>query len=34
MGAYSRNRLRERIFGGVTDHMLHKANIPVFMLHS
>ncbi len=34
MGAYSRNRLRERIFGGVTQFMLQKANIPVFMLHS
>lgn len=34
MGAYSRSRLRERIFGGVTEHMLHKANIPVFMLHT
>ena len=34
MGAYSRSRFRERIFGGVTDHMLHKANIPVLMLHS
>lgn len=34
MGAYSRSRLRERIFGGVTQHMLHKANIPVLMLHT
>jgi nucleotide-binding universal stress UspA family protein len=34
MGAYSRSRLRQRIFGGVTDHMLHRANIPVLMLHS
>jgi nucleotide-binding universal stress UspA family protein len=34
MGAYSRSRFRERIFGGVTDYMLHKANIPVLMLHS
>ena len=34
MGAYSRSRLRQRLFGGVTDHMLHRANIPVLMLHS
>lgn len=34
MGAYSRNRLRQRMFGGVTDFMLQKADIPVFMLHS
>lgn len=34
MGAYSRNRLRQRIFGGVTEFMLHKARIPVLMLHT
>ncbi|MEM9209238.1 MAG: universal stress protein [Pseudomonadota bacterium] len=34
MGAYSRSRLRQQIFGGVTDYMLNRANIPVFMLHS
>ncbi len=34
MGAYSRSRLRQRIFGGVTEHMLHRANIPVLMLHT
>ena len=34
MGAYSRGRLRQRIFGGVTEFMLTKANIPVLMLHS
>lgn len=33
MGAYSRSRLRQRIFGGVSEFMLQKANIPVFMLH-
>ena len=33
LGAYSRSRLRERMFGGVTEFMLRKANIPVFMLH-
>jgi hypothetical protein len=34
MGAYSRSKLRQRIFGGVTQHMLDTAEIPVFMLHS
>ena len=34
MGAYSRSRLRQRIFGGVTEFMLHKANIPIFLLHT
>ena len=34
MGAYSRSRLRQRIFGGVTEHMLSKADLPVCMLHS
>lgn len=34
MGGYSRSRLRQKIFGGVTQHMLHDANIPVFMLHT
>ena len=34
MGGYSRNRLRQRVFGGVTDYMLNKANIPVLMMHT
>jgi len=34
MGAYSRSRVRQRIFGGVTEFMLQRAKIPVFMLHS
>lgn len=34
MGAYSKSRLRQVIFGGVTEHMLFSANIPVLMLHS
>lgn len=34
MGAYSHSRLRQQIFGGVTQHMLDDANIPVFMLHT
>jgi nucleotide-binding universal stress UspA family protein len=34
MGAYSRSRLRQVIFGGITEHMLFKADIPVLMMHS
>lgn len=34
MGGYSHSRFKQRIFGGVTDYILNKANIPVFMLHS
>lgn len=34
MGAFSRSRLNQILFGGVTQHMLHKAEIPVFMLHT
>jgi nucleotide-binding universal stress UspA family protein len=34
MGAYSRSRLRQRFFGGVTEYMLHQAKIPVLMLHT
>ena len=33
MGGYSRNRLKQRIFGGVTEFMIQQANIPVLMLH-
>ena len=33
VGAYSRSRLRELILGGVTEHVMTSANIPVFMLH-
>jgi nucleotide-binding universal stress UspA family protein len=33
MGAYSRNRLREILFGGVTEHMLFATNLPVFLQH-
>lgn len=33
IGAYTHSRLREVILGGVTDHMLRKANIPVLMMH-
>ncbi len=34
MGAYSRNRVSEVLFGGVTRHMMSAADIPVLMLHS
>ncbi len=34
MGAYSRSRFRQRLFGGVTDYMLRRPEVPVLMLHS
>ena len=34
MGAYSRSRFRQFLFGGVTDYRLRRAEIPVLMLHS
>jgi nucleotide-binding universal stress UspA family protein len=33
MGAYSRQRLRELVFGGVTESMLFGSQLPVLMLH-
>lgn len=33
MGAYSRRRLREMVFGGFTDSVLRDAPIPVLMFH-
>ena len=33
MGGYSKGRMRETIFGGCTDSILRKADIPVLMLH-
>jgi nucleotide-binding universal stress UspA family protein len=33
MGAYSRHRVRERIFGGVTETMLFRSTLPVLMYH-
>jgi nucleotide-binding universal stress UspA family protein len=33
MGAYSRSRLNERIFGGVTETMLFRSSLPVLMYH-
>ena len=34
MGAYSRNRLAERMFGGVTEYMLKRGSVPILMLHT
>ena len=34
MGAYSRARFREIVFGGMTEYMLSKSRIPVIMQHS
>lgn len=34
MGAYSRGRFRERVFGGVTEDLLFRSSAPVFTLHS
>lgn len=33
MGAYTRGRLREWVFGGFTRHMLERAKLPVLMAH-
>jgi nucleotide-binding universal stress UspA family protein len=33
MGAYSRPRLRQLIFGGVTEHMLFHTDLTTLMLH-
>ena len=33
MGAYSRARFRELVFGGMTQFILTKSNIPVIMQH-
>jgi nucleotide-binding universal stress UspA family protein len=33
IGAYSHSRLRQVVFGGVTEHMLDHAEIPVLMAH-
>jgi nucleotide-binding universal stress UspA family protein len=32
-GAYTQSRLRQMIFGGATSHILHHAEVPVFMAH-
>lgn len=33
MGAYGHGEWREALFGGVTHHMLHHADLPVWMQH-
>lgn len=33
MGGYGHSRIRERVLGGATRHVLAQANIPVFMQH-
>lgn len=33
MGGYSKGRMREKVFGGCTDSMLKRADIPVLMVH-
>ncbi len=33
MGAWGHNRFHEFITGGVTDYMLHHADMPIFMVH-
>ncbi|CAN7712307.1 universal stress protein [Rhizobium sp. LjRoot98] len=33
MGAYNHSRLRQRFFGGVTQSMLPKASVPLFLAH-
>ncbi len=33
MGAYSRSPLRETVFGGVTQHMIKNAALPVLLVH-
>jgi nucleotide-binding universal stress UspA family protein len=33
MGAYSHSRVREMIFGGVTEHALSSARLPILLVH-
>jgi nucleotide-binding universal stress UspA family protein len=33
MGGYGRSRMRERIFGGVTQHVLDHHDIPILIAH-
>ena len=33
MGGYTHSRTRERLFGGVTERMLHQGDIPVWLSH-
>jgi nucleotide-binding universal stress UspA family protein len=32
-GAFTRNRLRQTIFGGATSHVMQHADVPLFMAH-
>jgi nucleotide-binding universal stress UspA family protein len=32
-GAFTRTRLRQTIFGGATSHVMHHADLPLFMAH-
>ena len=34
MGAYSRSRMSQMVFGGMTEYMLRRSSIPVFMVHT
>jgi nucleotide-binding universal stress UspA family protein len=34
MGAYSRNRMSQLVFGRVTEYRIKRASIPVLMLHT
>jgi len=33
MGAYGHSQFREMVLGGVTEHMLQKADIPLLLSH-
>lgn len=33
LGAYSRSRVREYVFGGVTRHMLYECSLPLLLTH-
>jgi nucleotide-binding universal stress UspA family protein len=33
MGGYGHSRLRELVFGGVTEHVIRGAALPVLMAH-
>jgi nucleotide-binding universal stress UspA family protein len=32
-GAFTRNRLRQMIFGGATSHIMQHADLPLLMAH-
>lgn len=33
MGGYSRSRMQTRVFGGVTDHVIHNSNVVSVLVH-